>query len=213
MITKRFVWLFVCLICLLTAFLGQAESQVIIGFEGVAPPDWYLYPATPYTESGFTLKSSLDAATIILSATYYPVDWLSNGTNIFGWDCLYYGMITLTLTENSGTPFSIQSLEASNAFVNYFDPGMALNVVGHLQGGGTVSQTFSIIQNTFTTFYFNSSFVNLSSLDISANRFPTALLAMDNLAVTPVPEPSALLLLISGLLGIGIIGRVRRKRN
>ena len=190
---------------------GPANA-VIIGFEGVVPPSSSVVPATPYSEAGFTLTNSLAPAPIegifgVASGTN------NSGSAIFGWcgGCLD-GLI-LTLSADSGAPFSLLSFEAANLNPGAFVPGMAIQVTGNLASGGTVVQTFFLIQDIFTLFTLDPGFVGLSSVEFLGTPFPTDNFAFDNLEVVfttaAVSEPATLALFGLGLAGFGFM---RRKR-
>jgi choice-of-anchor C domain-containing protein len=104
------------------------------------------------------------------------------------------------------------------------------DMAGNPAGGPTV-KTMDVTAGTVTqAFSFNTSGKNLSnmgwerkSFTFIANNVATYLTfssttgtcygpALDNVSVTVIPEPGTLLLLASGLLGIGISARIRRKK-
>jgi hypothetical protein len=91
---------------------------------------------------------------------------------------------------------------------------MAIEVTGHLRGGGTVVQSFSLIQDVFTTFTLNAGFTGLSSVDFVGTPFPAsdANFAFDNLQVeldVAVREPGTLAILGGSLACLGLIRRRR----
>lgn len=207
--------IFIFCVFLSVNFASQAQS-VTIDFEGVVNPDDSLLPSLPYSEDGFTLEN--------LTASGFGVDGIfgattgvnSNGSSIFAWcsDCV--GQQTFLLTPNTPTLFSIQSLDASNMGLDFFADGMAISAVGNFSGGGTVSQTFNIIENTWTTFNVLPSFTNLVSLEITNNILvgaPIHDFAIDNLVLNPIPEPATIMLFGIGLLGLAGVSRKKNNFN
>ena len=194
---------------LITAILFQARIAfaVTIGFEGVAPPGGSSpQPVTPYVEAGFEFTSSGGINAIFDSAT---PGVNTNGSDIFGWcaqECV--GLQTITLTTTNDVPFDLFSLDASNNFLGVFFPGQAIDVVGFLTDGGTVSQSLPLVEDTWTTFSFTG-FTNLTRVEFSqpGPDPETPDPAMDNLVVQAIPEPSTAALLALGLAGLAVRGR------
>ena len=102
------------------------------------------------------------------------------------------------LTQNGGGLFDLNSIQLTSLVGN---DSVTVNFTGTKADSSTVSQAFTTdaILSTLETFTFNSSFTNLVSVQwIQAFPFHQ----FDNINVTPVPEPSAIL----GLLGLGLLG-------
>lgn len=172
----------------------QAAQAVIIDFQSLEQNN-----SVPnnvgftYTEDGFTLDN-LSIAPFAFFGTqesrYLGSTALFNDTS---------DGIT-RLTQNGGGLFDLNSIQLTSLNGNN---SVTVNFTGTKADSSTVSQAFTTdaILSTLETFTFNSSFTNLVSVQwIQAFPFHQ----FDNINVTPVPEPSAIL----GLLGLGLLGIV-----
>ncbi len=170
---------------------------VTIQFDSLAhDDDLQTYHGNSYTEAGFTLSG---------------VPLYSNGMqhgNYLGSTGLSFGNqgVTGTLTADSGNPFTVASIDLGEVDLGE----QSITFTGNLQGGGTTMTTFvkNSLQNPgFETFFFDSTFTNLVSLEWM-NSGPY-FHQFDNIVVTPVP--AAAWLFGSGLLGL--MGITRRRRS
>ena len=202
---RRIVGLVVVLVVLAW---GQVVVAATITFEGSAVgPGSFIVPVTPYVEAGFTLDNLLDSGGtsdgIFDSLSPFPVN--TNGTDSFLWCGVC--ATPLQITQVGLSPFSVQSIDLTNYKLGFFTAGLAINAVGNLNGGGTVLQTFNLVQDTWITFNFSAGFTNLDSLDLAITGGDVAI---DNIVL--VPEPTTLLLLGTGLAMVGVRYRRRRKQ-
>lgn len=109
---------------------------------------------------------------------------------------------TVTVTQASGLPFSLSSLDAARLFltpggIGSFPNADTLDLIGTLMNGSTVSASLTLpLEGSFQTFSITG-FQDLSSLAISgtAGGVSGASWAVDNLVVGTVPEPANFLLL------------------
>ncbi len=196
-------------------------SATTIGFEGVATTA-PVVPATPYTESGFKIVAGGLAPTFngIFPAGLPGVN--TDGSAIFGWcneRTLCQPIFGLTY---GGGDFNISSIDASNLVPSAvagspIPPGLAIDLTGFKQGGGTVTQSRVLVQDTLTT-YSLSGFSNLWGLEITTNIEGAGTngdVAIDNLVVQGipgVPEPATLALVLGGL-GVTALRRRRSPKH
>jgi hypothetical protein len=154
-------------------------------------------------EAGYTFTANTNAAVnAIFDAAASDIH--TNGTDIFGWcatDCGFVQVITVTGPGG----FSISSIDIGHLFV--FTDGMAVNLTGYFSGGGSISATLAVEPQWVT--HGLAGFVGLSSLEISAVDPHLVGVprdsAIDNLVLTQIPEPLAVL-----LLGLGLVVTARR---
>lgn len=126
------------------------------------------------------------------------------------------------LTQDNGNPFRINSIDLANLFTQAAVPGgFSVTFTGDVQGGGTVTQTFThLADDSLTTFNFDNSFNNLTALEFTqGDNTTTHPYQFDNVVVNgpaaaPTPEPGSLALL-TGLCcaGSGAIAFRHRRRS
>lgn len=147
-----------------------------------------------------------------------PASGAQNTTgNFLAWCGSGCSGLQVVTADFGGQAFDALSVDAANLSAAGeglgFVPGMTLEVVGNLFGGGTVSQSLTIIEDTVTTFNLVG-FSNVVSLDFFApvvgDSNPDPLI--DNLVIDiasePVPEPASIIGILSiGALGLGLKGK------
>jgi hypothetical protein len=177
--------------------LPHDANATIIGFEGVAPPGSVLNvnPAAPFTEAGFTLTPTNAQSAVFDSAAfiYMPghlTDWFGFAEN---------NIITLT----GPAPFTLESvvLGPSGAASVLLT---SITMVGNLNGGGTLVATFSALDRaTLETLNWS----NLTSVVFRATEDS----GIDDITLNSVPEPTSLILLMTG--GLALIGKLRKTQD
>ncbi len=184
---------------LLFVAAGRAQAEVIT-FENFAPPGGLVNvnPASPYSEAGFRLTPSNATSAVFDAAAV--VDMPGNTTDFFG----FAENNIITLTNVAGVPFNLSSLLLGPTILAA-SPSVTITLVGNFAGGGSLTSTFSLL--TTATPVTLSGFNNLTSVVFSTTDDS----GIDNINVTPVPEPATMLLFGAGLAGVAMKVRKRRK--
>ncbi len=152
---------------------------------------------TPLLSKGFVIDPAL--------SPFQPV--ITGGVDKYiifcGW--CQDGQEGISIYSNTALSFELDSLDV--LFLN--GAAHTGTVIGHLQGGGTISQSLPVVDSTVV---FDSSWVNLASIDIVfdvvSGPANFAVPGLDNITLQAVPVPAAVWLFASAL---GAIGWVRRR--
>jgi hypothetical protein len=191
------------LLCSVFLLLSSAASAraATITFDSLAQPgkdDAVI--GSSYTESGFTVSTST-----LLSPKTGNQDFTGTGTVISTGN-----RFTVAASDASAFDFSGITLWELNRGFN----AIQVEFTGAFVGGGTITQTVTT-NGTFDGDVFTFvGFTNLASLQMrSVSNFTFQIDNVDvSPAATPVPEPTSMLLLGTGLLGTGV-RRWRQQRQ
>jgi len=121
----------------------------------------------------------------------------------------------VVISQQNGAPFSIQSFDATDVYIDqFYIPNLVFEVTGTLAGGGTLTTSFTSDNSYgFETFVFGSEWTNLTSVMFIGNNHG----AYDNIVlssnVSVVPLPAAVWLFGSGIMMLLGFGRNRTVRS
>ena len=174
-----------------------SAGPVVITFEGFAPPGGLrnISPGFPYSEAGFTLTPTTAQSAVFDSA--YGSDFPGDLTDWFGFQ--EGNLITIT----GPSPFGLTSLLIGRSTIAG-TPSTDFTIVGRLAAGGFLTATYpGLATATLATLNWSG----LQSVEFSV----TDDAGVDDIAInSPVPEPGSMLLLGTGLAGLGRAWRKRR---
>ncbi len=186
------------LLALAAAGTVQAQ-QAVIDFDALAAPGLGATFLPAYSEDGFNLSTNFGffGSVHANSFLYAGSAGLANTA-----------LATTSLTRAGGGVFSLNSIELAD-LVSLGSSAYNVTFLGHLQGGGTVSETFSVsTANIFSPHTFTG-FNNL--LSVTWKEGLTKVHQFDNINVTAVPEPGTYAMLLAGLGLLGFMGRRKRQ--
>jgi len=193
--------LFVAALLLVGGF--AIAAPVIIDFDDTLPT--YVGLDT-YQEDGFTLTSNVPSGTLIdvNNIVRQNIGIFSGGTDS---QSLFWGAngasSTISIAADSGSLFSIDSLDASSLY----NSAGQLTLTGSTAGGGTVSQTLAL--NGDLASYNITGLGLVTNLVLSFDgTVDAAPFDIDNINLNVVPVPAAVWLFASAL---GMLGWVRRR--
>ena len=177
--------------------------------------DFDAHPAdfgTPIFDSGFTFDFLAAGWGVFGPGSGACCDVNYNGTTAMFADGDRAGNANITMTPTAGGTFSISSLDAA---VYWTGASGSIDVIGNLNGGGTVSTTLSVgtAWQSFALVGFN----NLDSVvfrDTVSGAFLDAPgIGIDNINTAPIPEPETYALMIGGLGALALARRRAAKRQ
>jgi hypothetical protein len=191
---------------LLLPFTVKAE---IIDFTGIGSQGYpkvlesYLTPI--YLEDGFSL-----------SATGTPIALLSapaSAANLLEWTGQEaMGAIpgsTVVLQSTIGAPFSLTSIDLIKSTRLNFG-GNTVTLTGYKLDGSIVMQELTLGTEFAFTTYALTGFAGLAAVTWTEPLIPLHAFQVDNIVLTPVPEPG-----IAAMLGVGValLGLARRRKG
>lgn len=165
----------------------------------------------PMFEQGFKLTTATSGWAIVSNAWTFSPPVTQNGTVRFLMSGNGNGGVNgaqMTLTDTTNVPFSIQSFDSA---VMFLGTANTVDVIGNINGGGTVNASFNI-NSTFTTFNLSGAWTNLDSVIFRSGTNAAFVtdpgVSLDNIVVnSPVPEPATL-----AVLGLGVAFLKRRRK-
>lgn len=154
-----------------------SAHAVVIDFEVAAGT------SAPIQKDGFTVSSSeIDNQVVAPDPGF-----VGNGTNVFGFCTSFCGPPpqVIHVTHDNSELFSLTSIDAAYFLIDTVVVNQNLVVTGYPLGLPPVTQSFSLLENTYSTFNLSADFVNLTWVDISSEG---ADISIDNIVVIP-PKP------------------------
>jgi hypothetical protein len=180
---------------LLSSPLANA-ANIVVDFEGQDVDGWHSGTG-PIMDNGFVLDTYAIGV----------VEWIGDSPKVVEFCTGYCG----------GDPFIISNVDNNSFDLLSFDMasfGLPIvtdfTITGNLAGGGILERQISLSQaitetsGVMETFYFDSGWMGLSSIEIdytASTGFSAAVI--DNIAVSVVPVPAAVWMFGSALAGLG----------
>jgi hypothetical protein len=128
----------------------------------------------------------------------------SNGTHFLVYRSS--GVGTESFSALSGAAFNVSSIDFGG-WHNFGPVPLSIEITGYRVSGPTVTGMVSVMPGAFAS-YSLTGFTNLTSMRLGS--FAGAYVAVDNINVSPVPEPETLVLLLAGL---GLVGWAARRNT
>lgn len=128
----------------------------------------------------------------------------SNGTHFLVYRSSGTG--TESFAAVSGSAFNVSSIDLGG-WHNFGPNPLSIEITGFRTSGVNVTNTVSVAPGAFAS-YSLTGFTNVNSVRLGS--FSGAYVAVDNINVSPVPEPETLAMLLAGL---GLVGWVARRRT
>jgi hypothetical protein len=198
---------------------GNVQASNTLTFDDIEVPSVYPYVGfitNPYGgllwtegESGWNVLSPSNYDSVF--GSYAASNFVFNGTDIIS------GVAgsPLIITGSEGGLFNFYGADYSTfAFNNgFFEPYSSdtVTVKGYRDGVETGSLEY-VLSSEFVRWNANSDFLGIDTLKFYNDGGSNATWTMDNFEYSPVPEPSSLILLGTGIGGFASVA-LRRKRK
>ena len=200
----------------LVALLATALSAqaTVLDFEDLVKdpssgPTFSVYSRNPMTTRGYSLTVPRPYFAAWTPASLTDPE-TSKSANYTGSVALIMGVPgTTTLTQTGGGAFNLLSIDLANVDrQSHTAGGAAVQFIGYLSTGGTITQSFILASDDALHTFALSGFSNLSSVSLVQSNSFARIYQFDNIAVMPVPEPATL-----ATLGLGAVGLIRKRRK
>jgi hypothetical protein len=184
----------------LSAMLPLARAQAAITFEDVSTGNVGITAA--FTSGGYTFSYSSSSPIAVHGISNVTGFGASNGTNYL----LYAsGVGTETFTSGNGA-FNLSGLDLGGW--ENFATTTNLTITGTRFDNTTVTFDALVTPNKFSTFVL-ADFTNLRSVTLGSTP-GGAYVAVDNIQVSPVPEPETYAMLLAGVAMLAGVACFRR---
>jgi hypothetical protein len=185
----------------LTAFLPLAQARATITFEDVSPTIGAV--TAPFTSGGYTFSYTSINAGGVHGVTNLAIGGAFSGSNYLEYEV---GSGTETFASNSGL-FNLTSLDLGGR--ENFLVSADLQITGTRFDNTTVTYDAVVTPGTIFKTFVLPDFTNLSS--VTLGYIPGGgYMGVDNIQVSPVPEPQTYAMLLMGLAMLTALTRNRK---
>jgi hypothetical protein len=198
------LWKSAAVTAVLSIALVHGPAIAAVDFDTHANP-MIMATGVPVLSGGFSFSSP--GAIGVVSGDSFPTYGVNNHTPML----VFANNGQVTITQVGGGLFSLGSLDVGGWFNLPAVNNAQLNIVGHSLSGNQTAYS-SLSTTSFAHVTLSPLFTGLSSLTLSITGVPNSPVyaAIDNLVLTPVPEPETYALLLAGLGLLAVVGRRRK---